>query len=90
MRKYVFADEAGNFDFRDKSGASQFFILTTVTADSPDVGDDLLTLRRDLTWDGIALESKPVTFETEKPPLTLENAEWGTTAFWSGVQLLTV
>ena len=57
MRKYVFADEAGNFDFSDKNGASQFFILTTVTADSPDVGDDLLKLRRDLAWDGIALES---------------------------------
>ena len=57
MRKYVFADEAGNFDFSTKNGDSQFFILTTVTADSPDVGDDLLTLRRDLAWDGIALES---------------------------------
>ena len=57
MRKYVFADEAGNFDFSDKNGASQFFILTTVTADSPDVGDDLLKLRRALAWDGIALES---------------------------------
>ena len=57
MRKYVFADEAGNFDFSTKNGASQFFILTTVTADSPDVGDDLLTLRRDPAWDGIALES---------------------------------
>ena len=32
MREYVFADEAGNFDFSDKSGASQFFILTTVIA----------------------------------------------------------
>ena len=57
MRKYVFADEAGNFDFRDRTGASRFFILTTVTADSPDVGDDLLKLRRTLAWDGIALES---------------------------------
>ncbi len=57
MRKYVFADEAGNFDFRDKAGASQFFILTTVTAESPEAGDDLLRLRRDLAWDGIALES---------------------------------
>ena len=57
MRKYVFADEAGNFDFSDKDGASLFFILATVTADSPDVGDDLLKLRRTLAWDGIALES---------------------------------
>ena len=57
MRKYVFADEAGNFDFRDKHGASRYFILTTVTADSPQVGDDLLALRRGLAWDGIALES---------------------------------
>ena len=57
VRKYVFADEAGNFDFRDRAGASKFFILTTVTTDSPDTGDDLLKLRRALAWDGIALES---------------------------------
>ena len=58
LRKYVFSDEAGNFDFRDKHGASRYFILTTVTTvDSPQVGDDLLALRRGLAWDGIALES---------------------------------
>ena len=57
MRRYVFADEAGNFDFSDKNGASEFFILTTVTADSPTIGDELLALRRSLAWKGVALES---------------------------------
>ena len=57
MRKYVFADEAGNFDFSDKGGASKYFILTTVTAESTAAGDALLSLRRDLAWDGVALES---------------------------------
>ena len=57
MRKYVFADEAGNFDFSNKTGASKYFILATVTATSTAVGDELLTLRRSLAWDGVALES---------------------------------
>jgi hypothetical protein len=31
-RRYVFADECGNFDFSTKLGASKYFILTTVCA----------------------------------------------------------
>ena len=57
MRKYVFADEAGNFDFSNKTGASEYFVLATVTAASTAVGDELLALRRSLAWDGVALES---------------------------------
>lgn len=55
--RYVFADEAGNFDFSDGRGASRYFILCTVAADECVVGDALLKLRRDLGWKGIHLDS---------------------------------
>lgn len=51
-RVHVFADEAGNFDFSSKVGASQFFILTTVTMEDFRAGDALLELRRQLAWEG--------------------------------------
>ena len=51
-RIHVFADEAGNFDFSSKSGASRYFILTTVTMEDFRVGDALLALRRQLAWEG--------------------------------------
>ncbi len=52
-RIYVFADEAGNFDFSAGRGASRYFILTTVTMGEFAVGDALLELRRQLAWEGI-------------------------------------
>jgi hypothetical protein len=51
-RRYVFADEAGNFDFSSKQGASKYFILTTITMVDCSVGDALLALRRQLVWEG--------------------------------------
>jgi Protein of unknown function (DUF3800) len=51
-RVHVFADEAGNFDFSAKSGASKYFILTTVTMEDFRAGDSLLELRRQLAWEG--------------------------------------
>lgn len=56
-RVYLFADEAGNFDFRNRSGASRFFIVGTVTLGNPAVGNDLIELRRELAWQGVGLES---------------------------------
>ena len=57
VRRHVFADEAGNFDFSRKQGATTYFILCTVTLDDPSAaGSGLLDLRRDLAWDGLALE----------------------------------
>jgi hypothetical protein len=56
-RLYLFADEAGNFDFSLGRGASQYFILGSITVESPDIGADLLALRRELAWDGHGLES---------------------------------
>lgn len=56
MDKYVFADEAGNFDFSLNQGATRYFVLCTVSADSCEVGDDLLRLRRELGWKGLHLD----------------------------------
>jgi hypothetical protein len=63
--RYVFADEAGNFDFSRKRDASRYFILCTVTASDCSVGDDLLQLRRTLGWRGMHLDS--VFHATEDP-----------------------
>ena len=54
--RYVFADEAGNFDFSNQAGASKYFVLTTVTADDCDFGTEILELRRDLAWRGVSLD----------------------------------
>jgi hypothetical protein len=53
--RFVFADEAGNFDFSLNKGASRYFILTTVTMGDCGVGDALAHLRRALSWQGIKL-----------------------------------
>src|SRR3982750_2143934 len=63
--RYVFSDEAGNFDFSRRSGASRYFILGTVTADDCRIGDELLQLRRELGWRGIHLDK--VFHATEDP-----------------------
>ena len=54
-RIYVFADEAGNFDFSRKTHATKYFILTTLTARDCSVGDALAGLRRDMSWEGYDL-----------------------------------
>lgn len=55
-RKYIFADEAGNLDFRPPSyGATRYFTLATVTLEDCAVGDALLDLRRELLWQGVPL-----------------------------------
>lgn len=48
---HIFGDEAGNLKFNPK--ASRFFILTTVTLADCSIADSLLTLRRQLAWEGI-------------------------------------
>lgn len=53
---YMFADEAGDANFSRDTGASKYYILTIVTLDSCDVGERLLSLRRDLGWQGIHLD----------------------------------
>lgn len=50
--QFVFADEAGDFTFKDKQGASRYFILCTVTAADWRVSDRLLSIRRELVLAG--------------------------------------
>jgi hypothetical protein len=51
MRKFVFADEAGDFEFARKPNVSKYFIVCTVTMNSCDIGLSLLELRRQLIWE---------------------------------------
>lgn len=50
--KFTFADEAGCFTFNREPNVSRYFILCTVTMDECSVGADLLSLRRQLAWEG--------------------------------------
>ena len=52
MRKYIFSDEAGNFDFSRSSGASRYYIICTICLDDCSIGNEILELRRSLVWDG--------------------------------------
>lgn len=49
-RLYLFADEAGDFEFNRRANVSRYFILYTVTMIRCDIGAALLNLRRDLAW----------------------------------------
>lgn len=51
-RRFIFADEAGDFNFSRGNNISRYFIVCTVTMSSCDVAHDLLALRRQLVWDG--------------------------------------
>ena len=55
MRKYIYADEAGNFDFSRKRGATRYFVLTTVAIDGHEIETELLGLRRELAWSGVEI-----------------------------------
>ena len=50
--KFVFADEAGNFDFSVKQGATKYFILSTVTVADCGIGHRFQDFRRSIAWDG--------------------------------------
>jgi hypothetical protein len=58
MRQYVFADEAGNFDFSRHASASRYFILCTVTLTDCAIGTQLLELRRDMAWRRSSLDGE--------------------------------
>ena len=57
MRKHIYADESGNFDFSASSSASKYFILTTVSIPDHQISADLLELRRDIAWEGIDIRN---------------------------------
>ena len=52
-RVHLFADESGNLDF--SPAGSRYFILTTIAVDGFALGDALLNLRRELSWEGVDL-----------------------------------
>ena len=49
---FIFADEAGDFVFKRKQGASRYFILCTVSAPAWTISDALLAVRRRLALHG--------------------------------------
>jgi hypothetical protein len=49
-RRFIFADEAGDFTFARGSNISRYFIVCTVIMDSCEIGAELLKLRRELAW----------------------------------------
>jgi hypothetical protein len=65
-RKYVFADECGNFDFSTGKSASKYFILVSVTLSDCSVGYRLLELRRELAHRGIGLDRDQFHATTDK------------------------
>lgn len=50
MRRYVFADEAGDFAFKRGPNISRYFIACSVMMENCDAGEDLLRLRREMAW----------------------------------------
>ena len=56
-RVHVFADESGDFAFKQSSAASKYYILTTVTAGDFGLGAAMLELRRTLAWERVGLTS---------------------------------
>jgi hypothetical protein len=52
VRKFLYADEAGDFEFARKPNVSRYFILCSVTMGGCNLGHQLLDLRRDLAWRG--------------------------------------
>ncbi len=52
---YLFGDEAGNFDFSERPGASRYFMLATVKMHDWQAGNRLQALRRRLAWQGVHL-----------------------------------
>jgi hypothetical protein len=55
MRRYVFSDEAGDFEFVKKPNVSRYFIACAVSMDACDIGHELLNLRREMAWDEMPL-----------------------------------
>jgi hypothetical protein len=51
MRRYLFADESGDFDFSSKPNVSRYYTICTVVCDTCEIGTKLLELRRELAWE---------------------------------------
>jgi hypothetical protein len=51
MRRYLFADESGDFGFSNKPNVSRYYTICTVTCNTCEIGTKLLELRRELAWE---------------------------------------
>lgn len=56
MRRYLFADESGCLTFKPNPRVSKYFILCTIASDSCAIGTQLLELRREMAWNGLAVD----------------------------------
>lgn len=56
LRRYVFADEAGDFEFARKPNVSKYFIVCVIRTDSCEIGNQLLNLRRQLLWEKLPVK----------------------------------
>jgi hypothetical protein len=86
--RYVFADEAGNFDFSNGRDASRYFVLCTVMAEHCAAGDALLALRRELGWRGLHLDR---VFHAAEDSWAIRDAVFellGTYDFWVDATIL--
>lgn len=54
-KRFLFADEAGCFVFKNNGRASKYYIVCTVSMDNIEVGKELLELKKKLAW-----EKRPV------------------------------
>jgi hypothetical protein len=52
MRKYIFTDESGCTTFKRGNNISRYFILCTVHLPPDGIGQDIMSLRRNLAWQG--------------------------------------
>lgn len=50
-RRFIFTDEAGDFAWKHGDNIPKYFIVCSVTMEACDVGEALLRLRRQLTWE---------------------------------------
>lgn len=55
---YIFSDEAGCFSFVKNDRASKFFLVCTVTVADCDLGNGLISLRRDMVWRGLPVNEE--------------------------------
>jgi len=81
MRRFIFADEAGDFDFSRKQNVSRYFIVCAIRLNSCEIGHEMLRLRRDLLWDGIPIPdyfhaTKDTSFVREKVFSLIENQDF--------------
>ncbi len=49
-RQFIFADEAGDFNFSRGPHASRYFIVCTVAMSTCDIARELLEVRREMAW----------------------------------------